>query len=97
MGALAGAAARLCARARLFHLPPLGERRLVHRLQAESFPLALVESLEKKEKKMKKKKKSDFLQKFKTEHLSDVAYSSGSQPLVCVPVPGRTERIINFR
>lgn len=47
VGALAGAAARLRARAGLFHLPPFGQRRLVHRLQAEPFPFALVESLKK--------------------------------------------------
>lgn len=43
--ALAGAAARLGARAGLLHLPPLGQRGLVHVLKAEALPLVLVEGL----------------------------------------------------
>lgn len=43
--ALARATACLCARARLLHLPPLGERRLVHGLKTEALPLHLVEGL----------------------------------------------------
>lgn len=46
MGALAGAAARLRAGTGFLHLPPLGERRLVDRLQAESFPFTFVKSLQ---------------------------------------------------
>lgn len=45
MGALTGAAAGLCAGAGLFHFPPLGQRRLVHRLQPETFPFTFVESV----------------------------------------------------
>lgn len=47
MGALAGAAAGVGAGARLLHLPPLGERRLVHCLKAETFTLTFVKRLEK--------------------------------------------------
>lgn len=50
MGALTGTAAGLCAGTRLFHLPPLGQRRLVHRLQAETFPLTFVKCLGQKKK-----------------------------------------------
>lgn len=45
MGALTGTAAGLCAGTCLLHLPPLGERRLVHRLQTETFPLTFVKCL----------------------------------------------------
>lgn len=45
MGALAGAAARVRAGAGLLHLAPLGQGRLVHRLQPEALPLHLVEGL----------------------------------------------------
>lgn len=48
MGALTGAAAGLCAGAGLFHFPPLGQWRLVHRLQPETFPFTFVESLRRK-------------------------------------------------
>lgn len=50
MGALAGTAAGLCAGTCLFHLPPLGERRFIHRLQAETFPLTFVKCLEQTQK-----------------------------------------------
>lgn len=60
MGALAGAAARLRARARLLHFPPFGERRFVHRLQAESFPFALVESLKEEEEREKRSQSVTF-------------------------------------
>lgn len=45
MGALTGTAAGLCAGACFFHLPSLCKRRLVHCLQAESFPLTFVKCL----------------------------------------------------
>lgn len=45
MGALTGTAAGLCAGTCLLHLPPLGERRLVHGLQTETFPLTFVKCL----------------------------------------------------
>lgn len=50
VSALAGTAACLCAGAGLFHLPPLGERGLVHCLQAEPFPLTFVKRLPDKDK-----------------------------------------------
>lgn len=45
VGALAGAAAGLCAGAGLLHLPPLCQRGLVHRLQPETFTLTFVKCL----------------------------------------------------
>lgn len=45
VSALARTAAGLCAGTCLFHLPPLGQWRLVHRLQAETFPLTFVKCL----------------------------------------------------
>lgn len=48
MGALTGTAAGLCAGTCFFHLPPLGKRRLVHCLQAETFPLTFVKCLRQK-------------------------------------------------
>lgn len=45
MSALARTAAGLCAGTCLFHLPPLGQWRLVHRLQAETFPLTFVKCI----------------------------------------------------
>lgn len=45
MRALAGAAARLRARARLLHPPPLRQRGLVHVLEAEPLSLVFVEGL----------------------------------------------------
>lgn len=50
MGALAGAAARLCAGTGLFHLPSLCQRGLVHRLQPETFTLTFVKRLREKKK-----------------------------------------------
>lgn len=46
--ALARAAAGLCARAGLLHLPAFGQRSLVNRLKSESLPLTLIEGLGKK-------------------------------------------------
>lgn len=48
VGALAGAAAGLCAGAGLFHLSSLCQRGLVHRLQPETFTLTLVKCLKPK-------------------------------------------------
>lgn len=45
MGALAGAAAGLCAGTGLFHLSSLCQRGLVHRLQPETFTLTFVKCL----------------------------------------------------
>lgn len=45
MGALAGAAAGLCAGTRLLHLSSLCQWGLVHRLQPETFPLTFVKCL----------------------------------------------------
>lgn len=45
VGALAGAAAGLCAGTGLFHLSSLCQRGLVHRLQPETFTLTFVKRL----------------------------------------------------
>ena len=52
MGALTGTAAGVGAGTCLFHFPPFGERRLVHCLQAETFPLTFVKCLGAREKGM---------------------------------------------
>lgn len=49
MGALAGAAAGLCAGTGLFHLSSLCQRGLVNRLQPETFTLTFVKCLKPKE------------------------------------------------
>lgn len=70
VGALAGAAARLRAGTGFLHLPPLGERRLVDRLQAESFPFTFVKSLQ-----FKKRTEVSQLQPADVEYFSVVVRS----------------------
>lgn len=46
MCAFTGAAASVCAGAGLLHLPALGQRSLVNRLESETLPLALIKGIE---------------------------------------------------